>query len=100
MCRAASSRSCSTTCEYVLSALLQLVPVSLGPIPPALTSGRNPAAFAENNHVFVDTPVTATIVAGTAHDDSTCVKFGIIARGCIAVYAHAAAEGDDPHDQD
>jgi hypothetical protein len=50
--------------------------------------------------VFVDTPVTATIVAGTAHDDSTCVKFGIIARGCIAVYAHAAAEGDDPHDQD
>ena len=81
-------------------ALLQLVPVSAGPLPPALTAGRNPAAFAENNHVFVDTPVNAAIVAGTAHDDSTCVKFGIIARGCIAVYAHAAAEGDDPHDQD
>jgi hypothetical protein len=51
--------------------LLQTIPVSTGPLvatPPALpvlTSGRNPAAFTENNRVFVDTPVTAAIVAGT-----------------------------------
>jgi hypothetical protein len=79
--------------------LLQLVPVSAGPIPPALTAGRNPAAFAENNHVFVDTPVTARIAAGMDHDDSTCILFGIIGRGCIAVYAHAGDEGDDPDSQ-
>jgi hypothetical protein len=75
--------------------LLQLIPVSNGPIPPAMTAGRNPAAFSENNHVFVDTPVNAAIAAGTAKDDSTCTKFGIIGRGCIAVYAHAGAVGDE-----
>ena len=80
-------------------ALLQLIPVSAGPLVPvgtALTAGRNPAAFSENNHVFVDTPVTAAIVAGTAKDDSTCTKFGVIGRGCIAVYAHAGDEEDEP----
>ena len=77
-------------------ALLQLIPVSAGPLPPAMTAGRNPAAFSENNHVFVDTPVNATIVANPAKDDSTCTKFGVIARGCIAVYAHAGDEDDEP----
>jgi hypothetical protein len=75
--------------------LLQLIPVSAGPIPPALTSGRNPAAFSESNRVFVDTPVSTAIAAGTATDDSTCTKFGIIGRGCIAVYAHTGGEGDE-----
>jgi hypothetical protein len=80
-------------------ALLQLIPVSNGPIPPALTAGRNPAAFAESNRVFVDTPVSAAIAAGTATDDSTCTKFGVIGRGCIAVYAHVGDAGDDEDDQ-
>ena len=83
-------------------ALLQLIPVSAGPLVPvgtALTAGRNPAAFSENNHVFVDTPVNATIAADPTKDDSTCTKFGVIGRGCIAVYAHAGDEGDDPDSQ-
>jgi hypothetical protein len=79
--------------------LLQVIPVSAGPIPPALTSGRNPAAFSESNRVFVFTPVTAAIAAGTATDDSMCTKFGIIGRGCIAVYAHTGDEGDEEDQQ-
>lgn len=78
-------------------ALLQLIPVSAGPLTPvgtALTSGRNPAAFSEANRVFVDTPVTAAIAAGTAKDDSTCTKFGVIGRGCIAIYAHSGEDSD------
>ena len=81
--------------------LLQTIPVSAGPLVavppllPALTAGRNPAAFSENNRVFVDTPVTAAIAAGTSKDDSTCIKFGIIGRGCIAIYAHAGADEDE-----
>src|SRR4029077_3243747 len=78
--------------------LLQTIPVSAGPLAPtgtALTSGRNPAAFSESNRVFVDTPVTAAIVAGTKPDDSLCTKFGVIGRGCIAVFAHAG----DPDDE-
>lgn len=79
--------------------LLQLIPVSNGPIPPALTAGRNPAAFSENNHVFVDTPVSTAIANGMAKDDSTCTQFGVIGRGCIAVYAHTGDEGDDEDSQ-
>lgn len=78
-------------------ALLQLIPVSAGPLTPigtALTSGRNPATFSEANRVFVDTPVTAAIAAGTAKDDSTCTKFGVIGRGCIAIYAHSGEDSD------
>jgi len=82
----------------------QTIPVSAGPliapppppvVLPALTAGRNPAAFAENNRVFVDTPVSAAIVAGAKPDDSTCTKFGVVGRGCIAVYAHSGDEDDD-----
>jgi hypothetical protein len=82
----------------------QTIPVSAGPLVapppppvvlPALTAGRNPAASAENNRVFVDTPVSAAIVAGTKPDDSTCTKFGVVGRGCIAVYAHSEDEDDD-----
>jgi hypothetical protein len=82
----------------------QTIPVSAGPliapppppvVVPALTAGRNPAAFAENNRVFVATPVSAAIAAGTKPDDSTCTKFGVVGRGCIAVYAHSGDEDDD-----
>ena len=47
-------------------------------------SGRNEAAFAENNHVF--TPVRA----GTGDQ---CSKFGFVGTGCVAVFAHVEAEG-------
>ena len=78
--------------------LLQTIPVSTGSLAPTgttLTAGRNPSAFAENNRVFVDTPVTAAIVAGTKPDDSICTKFGVVGRGCIAVFAHTGEEGDE-----
>ena len=75
--------------------LVQTVPVSTGPAPATLTSGRNPSAFPESNRVFVDDPVTAAIVAGTAKDDSLCTQFGVIGRGCIAVFAHPGDEEDD-----
>jgi hypothetical protein len=75
--------------------LLQTIPVSTGPSPATLTSGRNPSASAENNRVFVLTPVTAAIVAGTKPDDSICTMFGVVGRGCIAVFAHKGDEGDE-----
>ena len=56
--------------------------------------GKNPAAFAENNHVFTIVQITAAIAAAPATDDSACIKFGIMGRGCIAVFAHAG-DGDD-----
>jgi hypothetical protein len=82
--------------------LLQSIPVSTGSLPPTgttLTSGRNPSAFSEANRVFVDAPVTAAIVAGTKPDDSLCTKFGVVGRGCIAVFAHTGegGDGDDDH---
>jgi len=46
-------------------------------------SGRNEAAFAENNHVF--TPVRAG--AG-----DQCTNFGFPATGCVAVFAHVERE--------
>jgi hypothetical protein len=49
-------------------------------------SGRNEAAFAENNHVF--TPVRA----GTGDQ---CSKFGFVGTGCVAVFAHVEREGGE-----
>ena len=46
-------------------------------------SGRNQAAFAENNHVF--TPVRAG-------DGDQCTNFGYPATGCVAVFAHVERE--------
>ncbi len=46
-------------------------------------SGRNEAAFAENNHVF--TPVRAA-------DGDQCSKFGLVGTGCVAVFAHVERE--------
>ena len=56
--------------------------------------GKNPAAFAETNHIFTIVQINAAIVAAPATDDSTCTQSGIRGRGCIAVFAHAD-EGDD-----
>jgi hypothetical protein len=56
--------------------------------------GKNPAAFAENNHVFTIVQINAAIAAAPATDDSACIKFGLMGRGCIAVFAHAG-DGDD-----
>ena len=56
--------------------------------------GKNPAAFAETNHIFTIVQINAAIVAAPATDDSTCTQFGLRGRGCIAVFAHAD-EGDD-----
>jgi len=57
--------------------------------------GKNPAAFAENNHVFAIVQINAAIAAAPATDDSACIKFGIMGRGCIAVFAHAGEDDDD-----
>ena len=56
--------------------------------------GKNPAAFAENNHIFTIVQINAAIVAAPATDDSTCTQFGLFGRGCIAVFAHGT-RGDD-----
>ena len=50
--------------------------------------GKNPAAFAENNHIFTVVQITAAIAAAPATDNSTCTLFGVSGRGCIAVFAH------------
>ena len=49
--------------------------------------GRNAAAFAENNHVFnaVTTPAPPTV----EDPRSPCVQFGLVGRGCIAVFGHS-----------
>jgi hypothetical protein len=51
--------------------------------------GKNPAAFAESNHIFTVVQITAAMVAAPATDNSTCTQFGLAGRGCIAVFAHA-----------
>ncbi len=56
--------------------------------------GKNPAAFAENNHIFTIVQINAAIVAAPATDDSTCTLSGIFGRGCIAVFGHTD-DGDD-----
>jgi hypothetical protein len=81
--------------------LLQELPVATGAPPPpgstvgVTTRGRNPAAFSENNHVFVQTPVTAAIAAGTHADDSLCAVQGIVGHGCVLVFGHVGEVGDD-----
>jgi hypothetical protein len=48
--------------------------------------GKNPAAFAENNHVFTVVQITQAIVMDPSTDDSTCAQFGVAGTGCIAVF--------------
>ena len=57
--------------------------------------GKNPAAFAENNHIFTIVQITTGIAAGTAPDDSVCIQFGLIRRGCVAVFGHGSADDED-----
>jgi len=51
--------------------------------------GKNPAAFAENNHIFTIVQINAAIVAAPATDDSTCAQFGFKGTGCVAIFEHA-----------
>ena len=51
--------------------------------------GKNPAAFAENNHIFTIVQINAAIVAAPATDDSTCAQFGFRGTGCVAIFEHA-----------
>jgi hypothetical protein len=68
------------------STLLQTIPE---------VRGKNPAAFAEQNHVLTIVQITAAIAAGTAIDDSVCAtKFGFKGTGCIAVFAHTGDDDD------
>jgi len=50
--------------------------------------GKNPAAFAENNHVFTIVQINAAIVAAPATDNSTCAQFGFKGTGCVAIFEH------------
>ncbi len=51
--------------------------------------GKNPAASSENNHIFTVVQINAAIAAAPATDNSICTQFGILGRGCIAVFGHA-----------
>ncbi|PYS52443.1 MAG: hypothetical protein DMG13_16175 [Acidobacteria bacterium] len=51
--------------------------------------GKNPAAFAETNHIFTAVQITAAIAAAPATDNSTCSTFGFKGTGCIAVFTHS-----------
>ncbi len=57
--------------------------------------GKNPAAFAESNHIFAIVQITAAIAAGTATDSTACAQFGSKRTGCIAVFTHSAGGDDD-----
>jgi hypothetical protein len=57
--------------------------------------GKNPAAFAENNHIFTIVQITAAIAAAPDTDDSTCANFGFKGTGCIAVFTHSGEDHDD-----
>jgi hypothetical protein len=50
--------------------------------------GRNPAAFAENNHIFTPVRVTTAIVANPTTDTTTCAQFGYRGTGCVALFEH------------
>jgi hypothetical protein len=51
--------------------------------------GKNPAALAENNHIFTIVQITTAIANGTATDDSICyTKFNLKGTGCVAVFKH------------
>jgi hypothetical protein len=50
--------------------------------------GRNPAAFAENNHIFTIVRPTAAMVANPATDNTTCAQFGFRGTGCVALFEH------------
>jgi hypothetical protein len=51
--------------------------------------GKNPAAFAETNHIFTIVQITPGMVTDPSTDNSTCSKFGFKGTGCIAVFTHS-----------
>jgi hypothetical protein len=57
--------------------------------------GKNPAAFAENNHIFTIVQINAAIVASPATDDSVCTQSGLRGRGCVAVFGHGNGDDED-----
>jgi hypothetical protein len=64
--------------------LLQTVPQQ--GLLPLSTRGKNPAAFAENNHIFDIQQISNATTPAT--DDSVCAKFGFVNTGCIAIFEH------------
>jgi hypothetical protein len=57
--------------------------------------GKNPASSSENNHTFTVVQINAAIAAAPATDNSICTEFGIMGRGCIAVFGHADESDDE-----
>ena len=57
--------------------------------------GKNPAAFAETNHILTVVQITAAIAANPSTDNSVCTTFGFKGTGCIALFTHAGEAGDD-----
>lgn len=57
--------------------------------------GKNPAAFAENNHIFTIQQINTAIRDNNPNptpDDSVCAKFGFNRTGCIAIFEHKEAQ--------
>jgi hypothetical protein len=51
--------------------------------------GKNPAALADNNHIFTIVQINAAIAAGTSPDNSICfTNFNLKGTGCVAVFTH------------
>jgi hypothetical protein len=50
---------------------------------------KNPAAFAETNHIYTIVQINAAIAAAPATDDSVCKDFGFRGTGCVAVFTHS-----------
>jgi len=57
--------------------------------------GKNPAAFAETNHILTVVQINAAIAANPSTDNSVCTNFGFKGTGCIALFTHAGEEDDD-----
>jgi len=51
--------------------------------------GKNPAALADNNHIFTIVQITAAIASGSSPDNSICfTNFNLKGTGCVAVFTH------------
>jgi hypothetical protein len=51
--------------------------------------GKNPAALADNNHIFTIVQINTAIANGSSPDNSICAtSFNIKGTGCVAVFTH------------
>jgi hypothetical protein len=50
--------------------------------------GKNPAALAENDHIFTIVQITAAIAGGAADNSICATQFNLIGTGCVAVFTH------------